>query len=269
MPTRESRPESDEEAFSGLEKRREKTREKRRRIDRNNAQILTLGATTMRLPPDAYTVGWICAIATEYVAAIECLDEEHGRPQYLAPQDNNDYTLGRVGSHNVVIAVLPYGEYGTASAASVATNMMYSFPNVRLRLLVGIAGGAPTEEHDVRLGDVVVSAPRDTESGVFQYDFGRTIQHQAFQHARFLNQPPTTLRTALNGIRAQYKRNGHQLEATIASILTKNPRLQREYQRPQPSTDRLFKAEITHGSSCYAATCADDVSNLVPRADRT
>ncbi|KID93484.1 Pfs, NB-ARC and Ankyrin domain protein, partial [Metarhizium majus ARSEF 297] len=265
MPTRESGPESDEEAFSGLEKRREK----RRRIDRNSAQTLTLGATTTRLPPDAYTVGWICAIATEYVAAIECLDEEHGRPQYLATQDNNDYTLGRVGSHNVVIAVLPYGEYGTASAASVATNMMHSFPNVRIRFLVGIAGGAPTGEHDVRLGDVVVSAPRDSESGVFQYDFGRTIQYQAFKHARFLNQPPTTLRTALNGIRAQYKRNGHQLEATIASILTKNPRLQREYQRPQPSTDRLFKAEITHGSSCSAATCADDVSNLVLRRERT
>ncbi|KAF5120440.1 Ankyrin repeat, PH and SEC7 domain containing protein secG [Metarhizium anisopliae] len=261
MLKRDSGPQSDEESFSGLEKRR--------RIDRNNAQTLTLGATMMRLPPDAYTAGWICAIATEYVAAIECLDEEHGRPQYLAPQDNNDYTLGRVGSHNVVIAVLPYGEYGTASAASVATSMMHSFPNVRIRLLVGIAGGAPTEEHDVRLGDVVVSAPRDSESGVFQYDFGRTIQHQAFQHARFLNQPPTTLRTALNGIRAQYKRNGHQLEATIASILTKNPRLQQEYQRPQPSTDRLFKAEITHGSSCYAAACADDVSNLVPRRERT
>jgi nucleoside phosphorylase len=216
MPKRESGPESDEEAFSSLEKRR--------RIDRNNAQTLTLGPTTMRLPPDAYTVGWICAIATGYVAAIECLDEEHGRPQYLVPQDNNDYTLGRVGSHNVAIAVLPYGEYGTASAASVATNMMHSFPNVRIRLLVGIAGGCPTEGHDVRLGDVIVSAPRDSESGVFQYDFGRTIQHQAFQHARFLNQPPTTLRTAFNGIHAQYKRNGHQLEATLVSILTKKPK---------------------------------------------
>lgn len=103
MPTRESGPESDEEAFSGLEKRREK----RRRIDRNSAQTLTLGATTTRLPPDADTVGWICAIATEYVAAIECLDEEHGRPQYLATQDNNDYTLGRVGSHNVASPSCP------------------------------------------------------------------------------------------------------------------------------------------------------------------
>src|SRR5205814_9800716 len=162
--------------------------------------------------PKDYTVGWICAITTEYVAAQAFLDEKHEGPEYLSPNDNNDYTLGKFGKHNVVIAVLPDGEYGTASAASVATNMLNSFPNVRIGLMVGIGGGAPSEKHDVRLGDNVVSAPRDSEGGVFQYDFGRTIQGQSFQHTRFLNQPPATLRTASMGIQAQYKRKGHQLE---------------------------------------------------------
>lgn len=67
--------------------------------------------------PKDYTVGWICAITTEYVAAQTFLYEKHDAPEYLAPNNKNDYTLGRIGKHNVVIAVLPMGEYGTSSAA--------------------------------------------------------------------------------------------------------------------------------------------------------
>ena len=46
---------------------------------------------------------------TEYVAAQTFLDEEHEGPEYVSPNDNNDYTLGKIGKHNVVIAVLPSG----------------------------------------------------------------------------------------------------------------------------------------------------------------
>ncbi|RYO78317.1 hypothetical protein DL764_010131 [Monosporascus ibericus] len=219
--------------------------------------------------PNNYSVGWICAIGTEYIAAQEFLDDEHDPPEFVSPNDTNDYTLGRLGKHNVVVAVLPDGEYGTSSAASVATNMLHSFPNVRIGLMVGIGGGAPSEKHDIRLGDIVVSAPRDGEGGVFQYDFGKSIQDQAFQQTRFLNQPPPTLRAALTGIQAQYKRKGHQLEAAINVILEKNPRLRQEYERPQPGADRLFKADVTHDPRGCAAFCANEPSNLIPRRERT
>ena len=222
--------------------------------------------------PKDYTVGWICAISTEYVAAQEILDVEHERPEYVSPNDNNDYTLGEIGKHNIVIAVLPDGEYGTASAASVATNMLRSFPNVRIGLMVGIGGGAPSKKHDIRLGDIVVSSPRDREGGVFQYDFGKTIQGQKFQETRFLNQPPTLLRTAVSGLKTQYERKGHLLEKTINGILEKNLRLQKKYKRPEPSTDRLYQSTVTHtihdDSNC-ATVCGDDPSHLVSRPERT
>jgi nucleoside phosphorylase len=218
--------------------------------------------------PANYVVGWICAIATEYVAAQELLDEEHKGPNFVSPNDTNDYTLGKMGKHNVVIAVLPDGEYGTATAASVATNMLNSFPNVRIGLMVGIGGGVPSKEHDVRLGDVVVSAPREGEGGVFQYDFGKSIHGQGFQNTRFLNQPPTSLRTAITGIRSQYERKGHQLEETINKITDKNVRLRWKYKRPEPITDRLFQPGIIHGSVCRATSCVDDSSYLIPRCER-
>jgi len=241
--------------------------EKRRKIDCDDARAPAANAPQLKLAHEDYTVGWICAISTEYVAAQAFLDEEHEGLEYVGPNDNNDYTLGKVGKHNVVIAVLPDGEYGTASAASVARDMLRSFPNIRIGLMVGVGGGAPSEKHDIRLGDVVVSCPRDGEGGLFQYDFGKTIQGQSFQHTRFLDQPPLTLRAAVNGIKAQYKRKGHRLEEAINSILEENPRLRKEYKRPDPGTDRLFKAEITHDSTCEAVYT--NPSNLILRHERT
>ncbi|KAL2810862.1 hypothetical protein BDW59DRAFT_168089, partial [Aspergillus cavernicola] len=216
-----------------------------------------------------YTVGWICAIVTEYAAAQEFLDEEHEAPDFVSPGDTNHYTLGRIGEHNVVIAVLPDGEYGTAAAAMVATNMQNSFPNVRIGLLVGIGGGVPSERHDVRLGDVVVSAPRDGKGGVFQYDFGKTMQGRSFQHTRFLNQPPTALRTALTGLQARYKRRGHCIESTINSILNRNPGLRQEYGRPPGNADTLFRAEVIHNTKGCAEFCAGNPLNIVQRRART
>jgi len=219
-----------------------------------------------------YTVGWICAISTEYVAAQAFLDEMHERPGILSRNDSNDYTLGEVAGHNVVVAVLPDGEYGTSSAASVAIDMLRSFPDIRIGLMVGIGGGAPSRKNDIRLGDIVVSTPRSDQGGVFQYDFGKTIQGQSFQPTGFLNQPPTVLRTAVNGLKAKYETEGHQLEEAINGILETKPKLRKKYKRPDPDSDRLYQSHVLHlpndESNC-AINCGDNPSNLILRAERT
>ncbi|KAI0125272.1 hypothetical protein BJ170DRAFT_585271, partial [Xylariales sp. AK1849] len=65
--------------------------------------------------PDAYTIGWICAVGTELVAATAFLDEKHDDPEHLPVNDNNTYILGRIGKHNIVIAALPHSQYGLMS----------------------------------------------------------------------------------------------------------------------------------------------------------
>ncbi|KAL6837604.1 hypothetical protein V8C40DRAFT_230380 [Trichoderma camerunense] len=215
-----------------------------------------------------YTIGWICALSTEQIAAEEFLDKEHQAPDDIPPTDSNHYTLGSIGKHNIAIAVLPDGEYGIASAANVATNLLRSFPNTRIGLLVGIGGGAPSEKHDIRLGDVVVSAASANGGGVFQYDFGKTIQGENFQTTGFLNMPPTVLRTAISSLRTQHKRKGHQLEEEIDNVLKKNKRLRREFGRPQADNDRLFRPDVVHNPGDCALTCAQDESNLIMRRKR-
>jgi nucleoside phosphorylase len=221
--------------------------------------------------PKDYTVGWICAISTEYVAAQAFLDEKHEGPDFVSTADSNDYTLGRMGKHNIVIAVLPDGEYGISSATAVAKDMLHTFTNIRIGLMVGIGGGAPTQKHDIRLGDIVVSAPRNGESGVFQYDFGKTIQEQSFQTTGFLNQPPVILRTAVSGLKSHYELEGHQLKEAIDCILEKKSRLQKKYKRPDRGRDILHQSTVVHlndKGNC-SVICGQDPTNLVLRPERT
>jgi nucleoside phosphorylase len=218
--------------------------------------------------PKKYTVGWICALSTEQIAAAEFLDAEHDPLEDQPSHDSNSYILGSIGKHNVVIAVLPL-EYGTASAANVAANLLRTFPNIRVGLLVGIGGGAPSEKHDIRLGDVVVSAPSGGDGGIFQYDFGKTIQKGDFQHTGHLNKPPSVLRATVATLQTRYRCRGHQFKENIDAILEKNKRLVNEFGRPEPSTDLLFQPNIVHDEGGCAAVCAKNESNLVPRRKRT
>jgi nucleoside phosphorylase len=111
---------------------------------------------------EQYTVGWVCALPEELTAARAMLDETYPDLPSTNARDSNVYNLGRVYNHKVVIALLPTGVYGTTSAATTAKEMLFSFPNIRFGLLVGIGGGIPSNANDIRLGDVVVSKPQDT-----------------------------------------------------------------------------------------------------------
>ncbi|KAL7921513.1 hypothetical protein ACQKWADRAFT_295261 [Trichoderma austrokoningii] len=222
--------------------------------------------------PHLYTVGWICALSTEYVAAQAFLDESHPLPENLPPTDSNTYKLGRIGHHNVVIAVLPNGEYGLSSATGVAKDLLRSFPNIRIGLMVGIGGGAPSAKHDIRLGDVVV-AVSSGQGAVIQYDFGKIIQGEEFQESGYLNQAPILLRTAVNSLKAEYELDleGNQIQRAIDSALAKRPRLRRNYQRPDESSDRLYQSLVIHpaeGEADCFTVCGNDPSTLIERHQR-
>ncbi|KAF5571017.1 purine uridine phosphorylase [Fusarium phyllophilum] len=196
-----------------------------------------------------YTVGWICAVEAELVVVMELLDEEEDGPV--------DAPL-----------TLPSGQYGTTSAASVARDMVRSFPNIRIGLMVGIGGGVPTK-HDVRLGDVVFSSPNRRDGGVIQYDYGKAIQGQGLLIKGSLNQPPTSILTAMAKLRAIQTRRGHNLQKTVRSVLAKNERLVNEYQRPPLETDKLYKSDFVHVIPSETCSLACDETKVIPRSPRS
>ncbi|GAB1311901.1 hypothetical protein MFIFM68171_02111 [Madurella fahalii] len=235
------------------------------------AQELLDTASARQLSANDYSVGWICAVPVEYVAAQAMLDEVHRRPAALAHTDINDYVFGRVGKHNVVVTVLASGGYGTTSATRVAGDMQASFPNVKNGLMVGIGGGSPSPKNDVRLGDIVVSVPGNGRPGVFQYDYGKAVQGRAFETTGALNQPPRILLNAVAGLRADYHNasGGHRLEEAVDKILESRPHLREIFQRPGPEADRLFKSSVTHDVSCGGDKCSyEKPEHLEQRRER-
>lgn len=180
------------------------------------------------LPNEEYTVGWICALPLEAAAATAMLDEIHENQQKLHSKDNNAYTLGRIGEHNVVIACLPAGVYGSNPAATVATQMLSSFESIKVGLMVGIGGGVPSVERDIRLGDVVVSKPRGTFAGVVQYDLGKTTNGK-FERTGSLNKPPQVLLSAVSAMEKKHLMGTNKISEFLANTLTKYPKMQDKF----------------------------------------
>ncbi len=117
-----------------------------------------------------FRFGVVTALAKEFAAVKAVLDE----PRNLEIDgDPNDYIKGTIpasdgsGATHVVVTLLK--KMGNNSAATAASHLLRSFPEVDDVLMVGIAGGMPhptdADKH-VRLGDVVVS----NEYGVLQWD---------------------------------------------------------------------------------------------------
>ncbi|CVK84594.1 related to ankyrin [Fusarium proliferatum] len=200
-----------------------------------------------------YHVGWVCALPTEQTAAIAMLDQRH-KSLPKPPNDNNTYALGSVGNHSVVIACLPKGKIGNVSAATVATNMVSTFPNIRFCLMVGIGGGIPPK---VRLGDVVVSTPVGAFPGVVQYDLGKAHQGGTFERTGSLNSPPNSLLAALTMVESEHDLTGSRIPDYLKELEQKWPRLAHKYLKSDSLKDQLFKSEYAHISKNVAEGTAD------------
>lgn len=218
---------------------------------------------------NAFEVGWVCALSTEFVAACELLDEEYEISNDVAKHDANAYMFGRIGAHKIVISCLPKGVYGTTSAASVARDMMRSFPSIRFGLMVGIGGGAPSKKNDIRLGDIVVGCPSATNGGVINIQYGKNIQGGDFEYTGSLAAPPRVLLSALNKLIALHERKGHKIQQTVRRILT-NPRLKSKYSSPGWEHDHLFSSQFLHQNAQLdcEVSCMSKKSVLRKRAPR-
>ncbi|RSL83473.1 hypothetical protein CEP52_016705 [Fusarium oligoseptatum] len=108
------------------------------------------------LPSTPWHPATVSIVPTPMRSPGSLLDEEHAAPTGFARHqtDAKVYTWGRVGEHNIVIASLPAGVYGTTSTATTASGLLASLPSIRVSLLVGTGGGIarPDDDRDIRLG---------------------------------------------------------------------------------------------------------------------
>lgn len=208
-----------------MSKRYYETDNENRHLDANKMSVGT-PSQPINLKYGDYTIGWICALPKEQTAAIAMLDKRHPDLEPLG-NDDNIYTLGSIGGHNIAITCLPKGRYGTNSAAIIATRMISTFPSIKFGLLVGIGGGIPSK---VRLGDVVVSTPSNQYPGVVQWDFGKAEDGGQFKRIGSLNSPPNALLIALSKLESEHELYGEsKIPGFLEEMRQKWPKLYPKY----------------------------------------
>jgi nucleoside phosphorylase len=240
-----------------------------------------------------YSVGWICTLAQEFAAAKAMLDEEYGAPESRDVGDRNVYSLGRLGTHNVVIACLPAGVPGATPAVTVAADMQRTFKCLRFGLLVGVGSGAPSTDDDIRLGDVVVSRPSVDSGGVIQFERaphhidvgGSSSSSSRFVRSQCVNAPPTVLLTAQSSLETENLLRGSRIGDFLAEAAEKYPRMKSQFAAPLArragsrddnggdecdDADKLFEASYVHQSGNVSnGACAQcDGRRLVQRPAR-
>ncbi|KAK6544651.1 hypothetical protein TWF694_001340 [Orbilia ellipsospora] len=232
---------------------------KRKRPDNGDDRVCWRNTPKTKFSRGDYTIGWIAALPIEMDAARAMLDEIHDTVGNR-PGDCNTYLFGAIEAHNVVITCLP--EYGTISAAVVASHMESSFPSLRYYLMVGIGGGVPTPNKnvDIRLGDIVVSKPTGVFPGVVQYDYGKTLAGGRFERVGTLNKPSRDLLAAT----AQVQRN--RITNLVSEAGRRDPKNMIRFAHPGQDQDQLFQAEYDHNGEDTCDNC--DKDRRVDRSSR-
>ena len=210
-----------------------------------------------------FTVAVICALPLEYDAVSYIYDEfwdEDGDQYGRADGDTNSYTTGRIGDHNVVLALLP--RMGKANAASAAASLRSSDSQIRLALLVGVCGGVPRHDNgEVFLGDVVISRT------VVQYDLGRQYPDKFVQKDTIedsLGRSNKDIRNLVGTF--QTDRGQYRLHDRSAQFLNQlqsrvnDTRRRGKYDYPGALHDQLFEPEHRHRHYSSAICICRDCS---------
>ncbi|KAF5989254.1 calcium-independent phospholipase A2 [Fusarium coicis] len=160
------------------------------------------------LDPSLYTIAWIAPLEIEAQAALRMLDNRHDGRFPISRGDDYVFLAGDINGHNIVIATLPAGqEYGTGSAAALASQIKKFFTNLWFGLLVGVAAGLPNLRKippiDIRLGDVLVGISEGDSAGLVAYDLGKETSEgfQLLRSGRVLANTETVIRSAIGNIK--------------------------------------------------------------------
>ncbi|OQE30032.1 hypothetical protein PENSTE_c002G06819 [Penicillium steckii] len=151
-------------------------------------------------------------------------------------------------------------ETGNNKAASMAADLMNHFQSIKYGLLVGIGGGLPSYEDDIRLGDLVVGIPQGTNSGVIPFGMAKGFPGNHFEQTGLLNKPPDLLLSFVQRLRSRHLRENDSIPQILSKMAKDG------YKHPGSSKDVLFHPNYIHEPGSTCAGC--DKSYVVQRETR-
>ncbi|KAH8891704.1 purine and uridine phosphorylase [Thozetella sp. PMI_491] len=232
---------------------------------------MTQAAPTSR---SDFRIAIICALPLEYDAVSLVFDEfwDSEEDRYgKAPGDPNQYTTGRIGRNHVVLVLLP--GMGISNAANGAAGLRSSYHALRLTLLVGVCGGVPSSEHEILLGDVIIS------KSIIQHDFGKRYPDQ-FRRKTAVKDSLGKANKEILGLLAIFETHlGRERLEDRTSILLReaqskaaqnNRRRAKRYIYPGVALDQLFEPTYRHKHHgqvvCICRVCHEEADPVCDAA---
>ncbi|KAI0410232.1 purine and uridine phosphorylase [Xylaria grammica] len=192
-----------------------------------------------------YRIVWLCTHIAAFERARSFMDE-------IYPQSTPGphlYCCARIGHHKLVVFLpqkVPPDKHGPLLRSPIQ-RLVQLFPKVKLFLAVGVGGGAPSQQNDIRLGDVVVGLAKDTNKSMFTYDIDKTLVSRRFESVQVFDLP--------------YSISAARLPDRIVG---------KPLPLPPHSTDHLYKSEVVHQNTSQPCStmCENDKSQMVQRSAR-
>jgi nucleoside phosphorylase len=214
---------------------------------------------------DEFAIAIICALALEAEAVEALFDETYDRLSAFykkQPGDDNAYFNGRIGSHNMVLYLMP--RMGKGNAASVTASLKISYQRIQVALVVGICGGAPYSptKEEIFLGDVIIS------DAVIEYNFGRQYRGGFMRKTGVkdtLGRPNQEIQSLLAGLQPQQSRR--DFRAKVVQHLQIIQTAQPHWSQPSSADNVLYEATYQHkhyrSGSPHLYCCFDNTSDDV------
>ncbi|KAM6484223.1 hypothetical protein HDV62DRAFT_315358 [Trichoderma sp. SZMC 28011] len=221
-----------------------------------------ISSVSTHIPRTSFTCAIICTLLIEYDAVCLIFDELWDKYSEWIERNEIVYTTGRIGRHNVVVALLTSTEKLTAVTGIMQSRLLYS--QLKLYLLVGICGAVPKFDHgegekNISLGDVIIG-----KIGV-KYDIGsnekfigKSTMHTTPKYYHYkaqevlypvLDEPGSPFITPLPGM--------HQFLFELQSKEIKTlDEFKPKYDYPGALKDRLFEAQYIHKHRITANDCS-------------
>ncbi|KAL8393788.1 hypothetical protein RB595_003510 [Gaeumannomyces hyphopodioides] len=181
------------------------------------------------------------------------LDANHLAPNYDTEHNEYTYLFGEINRHNVVLATLLDSKTGDVNSGHLASQLFWTFPKIRITLLVGVGGGIPLNPphadplQDIHLRDVVVGCPLSGNPPSIYYEYGRSNPggREILNKGRMEDPDRRTL-SGLDTLTSDYEFDPEEVRARFSEQLKRlreNKMHGHKFQLPPLDSDKLFKAD--------------------------
>lgn len=206
------------------------------------------------------TVAVICPLSVEMRAVLAVFNDP---PKLGYGSEGKPYYRGIISKHSTVAICLPNQNVGVVQASRCGDWLQREFPSLQHRFLVGIAGGIPDKNIDIRLGDIVIG------THICKYDSGKWVDGE-LQARPALKDAPQELQDAIPMFQALPQQSQSQLledELMNMRKLDSITGTQWIYPDAENAQDVLFEP----GYACPSQSqdpCSCDHSKTVERGNR-